>query len=131
VFEELQEVKVECVPNGRQLMQLLNNYLPDIVFLDLEMPYKNGLECLVEIRSTAATKDLPVVVFSSTSRPSNIQTAYEMGAHLFIYKSSNYLEYAASLKSVYSLDWTRPEKITNAHCADGKYRAFTGAGYRV
>ena len=39
------------------------------LFLDLEMPYKNGLECLVEIRSSERLKDLPVMAFSSTSRP--------------------------------------------------------------
>ncbi|HEV7329579.1 MAG TPA: response regulator [Flavisolibacter sp.] len=118
-------IKVECVSNGRQLMDLLRHYVPDILFLDLEMPYKNGLECLVEIRSHAQLKDLPVVAFSSTNRPANIQTAYEMGAHLFLLKSPFYSEFTAALKSILlNRDWRQPDRIREQYCINGRYTAF-------
>ena len=114
----------EFVSNGRQLMELLNNYLPDLLFLDLEMPYKNGLQCLKEIRQNPVLKALPVVVFSSTSRPGNIQAAYEMGAHLFLVKPPSYAEYKESLYAILELDWRNPENIREQFCMNGKYGAF-------
>ncbi|MER3465494.1 MAG: response regulator, partial [Chitinophagaceae bacterium] len=59
---------IEYVSNGIRLMQLLEHVYPDLLFLDLEMPFKNGLEYLVEIRASEKLKELPVVVFSSTTR---------------------------------------------------------------
>ena len=44
-------LKLTTVDDGNELMDLLKHYYPDILFLDLDMPYKNGLECLKEIRS--------------------------------------------------------------------------------
>lgn len=118
-------IKIACVSDGRQLMTLLQSFSPDILFLDLEMPYKNGLECLVEIRQNELLKDLPVVAFSSTNRPANIQTAYEMGAHLFLLKSPSYSEFTASLKTVLlHLDWQKPNHIKEQYCINGRYTAF-------
>ena len=76
-------IRIDFVSNGLQLMEILPNFLPDLLFLDLEMPYKNGLECLLDIRNNNRLNHLPVIVFSSTTRQANIQTAYEVGAHLF------------------------------------------------
>lgn len=118
-------VKIEHVPDGVRLMELLGNILPDILFLDLDMPYKNGLQCLIEIRQNPKLEKLPVVVFSSTTRHANIQTAYEMGAHLFLIKSSDYPEYALSLKAVLELDWNAPEIIKDQYCVNGRYTAFS------
>src|SRR3954454_22193073 len=62
-------VKLEHVNNGIALLSLLTHIKPDLLFLDLDMPGKNGLECLVEIRKNALYESLPIVVFSSTTRP--------------------------------------------------------------
>ncbi len=61
-------IKLFPVTNGLELMSPLGNFVPDLLFLDLDMPYKNGLECLAEIKANKHTADLPIVVFSSTSR---------------------------------------------------------------
>jgi DNA-binding NarL/FixJ family response regulator len=119
------KLKVEFLSNGVRLMQLLKHYVPDLLFLDLEMPYKNGLECLVEIRGSASLEQLPVVVFSSTTRPSNIQTAYDLGAHLFLVKSPTFSEYASSIKAVLQLDWSRPNSVKEQYCINGRYAAFS------
>src|SRR6476620_3581259 len=69
---------VTSVKDGQELLSLFNHFVPDFLFLDLEMPRKNGLECLKEIRNNPTTKELPIVVFSSTNREYNIDVAYEM-----------------------------------------------------
>lgn len=118
-------IKVEYVTDGTKLMNLLQHFLPDILFLDLDMPHKNGLECLVEIRNNQKLKDLPVVVFSSTTRPANIQTAYEMGAHLFLIKSSNFKDYKEALKTIMRLGWEDAAAIKEQYCVNGRYTAFS------
>jgi CheY-like chemotaxis protein len=117
-------MQLEYVANGVQLMELLRHFVPDLLFLDLEMPYKNGLECLLEIRNNPVLSHLPVVVFSSTTRPANIQTAYEMGAHLFLIKSSLSGEYTTALHTILQLDWSNPDVIKEQYCINGRWAAF-------
>ena len=117
-------IKIETASHGLRLMEMLKNFAPDILFLDLEMPYKNGLECLVEIRNNPALKKLFIVVFSSTSRPANIQAAYEMGADLFLIKNASFHQYKSALRNILDLNWNEPEAIRNAHYVNNKFVAF-------
>jgi len=118
------DIQLEVVRDGRQLMALLEHIQPDLLFLDLEMPYKNGLECLVEIRNNEGLKDLPVVVFSSTTRQVNIQTAYDMGGHLFLIKSPIYQELVAGIQTIFQLDWSDPVAIKEQYRINIRYAAF-------
>ena len=117
-------IELDFVSNGKELSTLLQKTKPDLLFLDLEMPYKNGLECLVEIRDNPILNDLPVVVFSSTTKPSNIQTAYEMGAHLFFIKPPVYKDYLSSIRAILNLNWTDPITVREDYCVNGRYTAF-------
>ena len=119
------KLKVEFLSNGELLMDLLKHYVPDLIFLDLDIPYKNGLECLFEIRGNPGLEKLPVIMFSSTTRAANIQTAYDMGAHLFLIKSPTFSEYASSIQAVLKLDWSKPDAIKEQYCVNGRYTAFT------
>lgn len=118
-------VKLEVVKDGQELMSLLKHIYPDLLFLDLEMPKMNGLQCLAEIRTNERLKQVPIVVFSSTTRPANIQTAYEMGAHLFLVKSHVFNELVTAIKAVIALDWSKPEKIKEQYCINNRYAAFS------
>lgn len=115
---------LNIVKDGKELLDLLQHYLPDLIFLDLDMPVKNGLECLQEIRSNERIGNIGVVVFSSTTRPANIETAYEMGADLFYIKPSNYNDLLSSIKAIINLDWTHPNTIKSQYFIEGKYTAF-------
>lgn len=118
------KVQTQFVSNGRDLIKLLAQCKPDLLFLDLEMPYKNGLECLLEIKSNPVLERIPVIVFSSTTKPSNIQTAYEMGAHLFFIKPPVYSDYLSSIKAIFSLNWEDPDLVREQYCVNGRYTAF-------
>ena len=84
------------VNDGEQLMDYLyknSGHLPNVLFLDLNMPRKNGFECLCEIKEDEKLKDMLVVMFS-TSFPRSIiyeedliKTLLKIGAHDFIRKS--------------------------------------------
>jgi CheY-like chemotaxis protein len=90
---------LEIVYDGEQLMDHLNDNadnLPDVLFLDLNMPRKNGFECLSEIKHHDKLKDLPVIMFS-TSYPRDMhyendimKLLYKIGARDYIRKPENF-----------------------------------------
>lgn len=116
--------KLHAVTDGVQLLDLLQHYVPDLIFLDLDMPCKNGLECLKEIRNNSTLYNLPVVVFSSTSRPANITTAYEMGGNLFFIKPSNFQELMEALRTILAMDWSDPNAVKEKYLIENHYAPF-------
>ena len=79
------------VENGENLMDYLvknSNQLPDILFLDLNMPRKNGSECLIEIKSNDKLKQLPVIIYSTSLHENVADVLYKNGAHYYIRKSN-------------------------------------------
>ncbi|MBK8881778.1 MAG: response regulator [Bacteroidales bacterium] len=84
------------VHDGEELMQLLANEsynLPDILFLDLNMPRKNGFECLSEIKHDNKLKDLPVIIFSTSFEQEVVNSLYKNGARYFIRKPSVFIQF--------------------------------------
>jgi CheY-like chemotaxis protein len=80
-----------AVHDGEQLMQLLTNKkneLPHVLFLDLNMPRKNGFECLKEIKHNEKLKQLPVIIFSTSFDKEVANQLYKNGAQYFIRKPS-------------------------------------------
>jgi CheY-like chemotaxis protein len=118
-------VNLSIVEDGEALLALLKHYVPDFIFLDLDMPCKNGLECLTAIRNNPSLQAIPIVIFSSTSRPANIDAAYEMGADLFFIKPSNYNDLVSSIKAILSLNWKEPSLVKEQYFNNGRYLAFT------
>jgi CheY-like chemotaxis protein len=85
-----------AVHDGEQLMQFLTdekNELPNILFLDLNMPRKNGFECLSEIKLSEKLKLLPVIVFSTSFEQEVVNMLYQNGAQYFIRKPSEFSQF--------------------------------------
>lgn len=81
------------VKDGQQLMDLLADetyVLPNVLFLDINMPRKNGFECLHEIKRHERLKDLPVIMFSTSNSRENMNSAFSQGAHVYIRKPGNF-----------------------------------------
>ncbi len=84
------------VHDGEQLMLLLSNEtneLPHVLFLDLNMPRKNGFECLSEIKHNKKLKDFPVVIFSTSFEQEVVNQLYHNGAQYFIRKPSEFSQF--------------------------------------
>lgn len=83
-------VALDIVNDGEQLMNFLlnkdSNSLPDLLFLDLNMPRKCGFECLTEIKMIDKLKDLPVIIFSTSLNMDIVDIMYEKGAIHYIQK---------------------------------------------
>ncbi|HVG40639.1 MAG TPA: response regulator, partial [Chitinophagaceae bacterium] len=64
--------------------------LPDLIFLDLNMPRMNGLQCLYEIKHDRALRSIPVIIYTTSSNSKDIEQCMQLGAACFITKQSNY-----------------------------------------
>ena len=87
--------QLTTVSDGEQLMKYLYEnlqHLPHVLFLDINMPLKNGFECLSEIKQHEKLKDLPVVMYSTSNSQDNINILFNTGADLYIRKPSNFTE---------------------------------------
>lgn len=80
---------LETVSDGEKLMKYLSTtpILPDIIFLDLNMPLKNGIECLSEIKGNNKFINLPVIIYSTSLHDDVAQKLYKLGAHYYIRKT--------------------------------------------
>lgn len=93
--------------DGEETLKLLDSMpqLPDLMFLDLNMPIINGLECLYEMKRNPKLMLLPVIIFSTSSFPGNINKVYELGAHLYIRKPNDFVTFKRAIQHVFSIDW--------------------------
>jgi CheY-like chemotaxis protein len=85
--------RLSVVNDGEQLMQFLTNKtadLPLVIFLDLNMPRKNGMECLLEIKKNKTIKHIPVIMYSTSAQPDLINMFYKNGAHYYIRKPAEF-----------------------------------------
>lgn len=83
------QTQLDTVSDGAELMAYLKKTvkLPDILFLDLNMPRKNGMECLAEIKSNVKLKSIPVVIYSTSLHEDIADLLYKGGAHYYIRKT--------------------------------------------
>lgn len=95
IAELVPDANFSAVHNGEELMDLLTKEtasLPSILFLDLNMPRKNGFECLAEIKLNNKLKAVPVVVFSTSLEQEMVNLLYNTGAQYFIRKPSEFAQ---------------------------------------
>ena len=80
--------------NGEEFFNLLHekNIVPHITFLYINMPVKNGFECLAEIRASQQLKNKPVVMFSTSESQDVISKSYSLGANKYIVKPPDFLD---------------------------------------
>jgi len=84
---------VHTVNNGIALMEWLSmedNQLPDLIFLDLNMPRKDGLSCLVDIKSDEKLRNIFVAIYSTSDTDKDRREAFEHGANAYIAKPNNF-----------------------------------------
>lgn len=84
---------VQTVNDGVQLMEWLNRKnirLPHLLFLDLNMPRKNGLECLKEIKSNEKLKAISIAIYSTSDNEKDMDETFRNGANVYITKPNDF-----------------------------------------
>jgi DNA-binding response OmpR family regulator len=108
-IEEIKiKTKLSLFTNGKELMDYLvlpNIILPEVIFLDLNMPIKNGMQCLKEIRDHAKLSDLSVAIYSTSSSERDIEETFVNGANVYINKPNSFGELRTVIEKVLQLNW--------------------------
>jgi CheY-like chemotaxis protein len=65
---------------------------PDLVFLDINMPFKNGINCLKDIQNNNLLPTTPIFIYSTSKNIKDIKAADELGAALYIVKPTSFYE---------------------------------------
>jgi len=108
-FDELKiNTVVNTVKNGRELINFLDHsdtVLPNIIFLDLNMPILNGIECLKEIKQNDKFKDIAIAIYSTSSSEEDIENTFVLGANIYIKKPSNFNDLKKILSDVVTINW--------------------------
>ncbi|MDP1800872.1 MAG: response regulator [Bacteroidota bacterium] len=103
--------------NGQDLMDNLRDPEipnPDVIFLDINMPGKNGKECLKEIKADEDLKDIPTVMYTTSTHDKDIDETYKTGASLYVPKPYSFSSIILILKNIFTFKWkqlfSKPDK---------------------
>lgn len=107
-------VHFQHVPDGRAVFRFLNNdsnRKPDIIFLDLNMPEMSGWQCLAKLKNDIHLREIPVIMYSTSTNPRDREIAGELGAVGFVTKPS---DFKLLTKILASLSQSSPENLKSA-----------------
>ncbi|ALM06910.1 transcriptional regulator [Sediminicola sp. YIK13] len=110
--EAIDEIKIQTklslFTNGQELMDYLNLpniILPQVVFLDLNMPVKNGIQCLKEIRENSALDSMSIAIYSTSSTEKDIEETFVLGANIYINKPNSFTKLKDAIERVLQINW--------------------------
>lgn len=88
------DIPLTFVDNGEELISFFIDNpsidLPSFILLDLNMPKKNGKDCIIELKQSARLKNIPIVMFSTSSQIEDIEHTYDLGASSYIHKPTDF-----------------------------------------
>ncbi len=106
------DVHLQVAANGVELIKMLEDaeVSPELIFLDLNMPLKNGMLCLEEIRLNQHWKNIKVIILSTSSHQDQIKAAYDKGADYYMVKLSNYNDFKNAIAASLHKNWKLSDK---------------------
>jgi CheY-like chemotaxis protein len=108
-FKEIKiKTQVDVVKDGRELMNFLKQpaiELPDVLFLDLNMPFKSGMECLAEIKSDDRLMEMAIVIYSTSASETDIEETFVKGANVYLQKPNDFAVLKKLLSEVIIINW--------------------------
>jgi CheY-like chemotaxis protein len=103
-------VELTTADNGQELMDKLhdpNEPNPDVIFLDINMPVKDGKEALKEIKSDEELKDIPTVIYTASDSKKDIEDTFHAGANLYVTKPVSFRSLVSIIRKILTLDWKK------------------------
>ena len=86
---------------------------PDMIFLDLNMPKKDGREALKEIKANPILKNIPIVILTTSNAPDDIASTYKYGANSYIQKPDSYERFIEIFRTVNNY-WLETVKLPSS-----------------
>jgi CheY-like chemotaxis protein len=94
--------------DGEELMRTFKEKIPpapQVLFLDINMPLKSGIECLKEMKQNEKLKDIPVVILSTSADATSIEKTFRGGANYYARKPGTFLLLIKLIEKVMEIDW--------------------------
>ncbi|MBP1839853.1 response regulator [Formosa algae] len=94
--------------NGQELIDYLfqtDIIFPDLIFLDVNMPIKNGMECLRDIRNHPKLKDIRIAMYSTSKADKDINESFSNGASIYVNKPNSYTVLKKTLEKIIQFNW--------------------------
>lgn len=105
-------IELSIAEDGQKLFNFLDrNPTPDVIFMDINMPFKNGIECLGEIRANQKYSSIPIVMYSTTSNRLNVEACYNAGANLYVVKPNTFDQVDRMVQRLCSKEWASEAKV--------------------
>lgn len=103
------------VSDGEELIKCLKNDInqPVMVFLDLNMPKKDGRQALQEIKQDEKLKHIPIIVFSTSNSEDDIRTSYRNGVNTYFTKPAKYTDLLEIIAAVKAYWWEKAAVVKN------------------
>lgn len=105
--ESKMEVHLDVVSDGEQAIEFLmkrGKYVdavrPHIILLDLNLPKKNGIEVLKEVKAHESLKKIPVIVLTTSDADHDISKAYSLHANCYILKPVDFDDFAKAVRLI-------------------------------
>lgn len=86
-------------------LKILENELPDLIFLDLNMPKMTGVQCLKEIRKENHLQKISIAIYTTSATDIDMESTFTAGANIFITKPTQFPELVKILKHVFDINW--------------------------
>ncbi len=88
--------------DGREALKRIADDHPDLVVLDVMMPYMDGMETLKEIRANPATRNLPVIMLTAKAQDQDVFQGYSHGVDIYLTKPFNPMELLTFVKRIFT-----------------------------
>ena len=101
------DVKCSTAANGREALEKIvtQQVKADLILLDLNMPLMNGKQFLTEIKKTSKVKDVPVIIYSTSTETKDVVDTIQMGAVFFLQKPNRFEDLSKALSGIISRKW--------------------------
>lgn len=109
IFKELKiSIKVQCFNSGIPLMKYLNNeeaVIPEIVFMKYEIPGKNCIEWIEEVRENLKFNNMVIAVYSESIPENEVEDLFVKGGNVYIKKPETFEKLKKVLTEVITINW--------------------------
>jgi CheY-like chemotaxis protein len=94
------DIDCQIAPHWDEAIKKLSAFSPSLIFLDLNLPRLNGIQCLAKIKSIKEFRDIPVVIYSTSALDIDVEETKKLGAVYFMTKQNTFTEICTSLREV-------------------------------
>ena len=104
LLEAQVDAELVAVPDGEQALAFLRGEAatPELILLDLNLPKKNGLEVLEEIKSDDALRQIPVIMLTTSSSARDIAACYDRGVNCYVVKPLDLDDFTRLVQAIHS-----------------------------